>query len=88
MGLEEFTEVLSPKRQTKKVEYKAKRKFDTSALKKQEIVENILDEEAQLNLSASLQEEYLLSVGYSSPLFDYAKGEYAKIRAVLDKEVM
>ena len=67
-----------------KVEYKAKRKFGTSALKKEEIVSNILGEEDQLNLLASLIEEYLLSVNHVSPLFTYAQGEFAKIRAVLN----
>ena len=65
------------------VEYKTSKKLGASAIKKEEIVKNILDEEDQLNLLASLIEEYLTSVGHTSPLFTYAQGEFAKIRNVL-----
>lgn len=69
----------------KKVDvYTPDEKLNSSALKKEEIVSTILDEEDQLNLLATLVEEYLLSVGYTSPVFTYAQGEFAKIRAVLN----
>ena len=65
--------------------YTPKEILNKSAEKKNIIVEDILDEEDQLNLLAALIEEYLESVNYNTPLFLYAKGEFAKIKAVLNE---
>lgn len=71
--------VLAPVTYTKAPEVKKKK----SAEKEVKIVTEILDKDDQLNLIASLIEEYLDSVGYESDMYTYAKSKFANIRNVL-----
>jgi len=56
---------------------------DASAVKKETIVTEILDEADQLNLLAVLVEQIGDSIGLATPEFIQAKVEFDKIRKVL-----
>ena len=71
--------LLEPVTYTKQLEVKKK----SSAEKEIKIVSEILDKDDQLNLMATLIEEYLDSVGYESNMYTYAKSKFADIRNVL-----
>jgi len=73
--------VLAPKEAVAKPQVKRKASADKHKL----IANTILSEHDQINMLASLVEEYLVSVNYSSPLFSYAQSKFAEIKAELAK---
>lgn len=56
---------------------------DTSALRKEEIITNILSESDQLNLLAIIVEQIGDRIALSTPEYTYSKQEFAKIKQVL-----